>query len=127
MHKNGKENYKIEFCDTGETVEFKGLPEGFKELTLSYTADEMRTDPYLILQSILKASEKEDKPQPALPLPTGAEAEDFIKSEFKKDDPSKFYDIIKRIGVGGFAKVFEVKRKSDGATMALKFIEPRNE
>ena len=42
---------------------------------------------------------------------------------FKKDDPSKYYDIVKRIGVGGFAKVFEVKRRSDGFKCALKFIE----
>lgn len=45
----------------------------------------------------------------------------------KRDDPSKFYDIIERIGVGGFAKVFKVKRKSDGVICALKFVEPKND
>jgi serine/threonine protein kinase len=60
-------------------------------------------------------------------MPTKSEAEEFTKYEFIRDDPSQFYDIVKRIGVGGFAKVFEVKRKSDGKAMALKFIEPRNE
>ncbi len=30
------------------------------------------------------------------------------------EDPSKYYDIIERIGIGGFAKVFKVKRKEDG-------------
>ena len=48
-------------------------------------------------------------------------------SAFKKEDPSQFYEIIRRIGVGGFAKVFEVKRKSDGYICALKFIEPKGE
>jgi serine/threonine protein kinase len=60
-------------------------------------------------------------------MPTKNEAEEFTKYEFIKDDPSKYYDIVKRIGVGGFAKVFEVKRKDDGKRMALKFIEPRKE
>ena len=54
-------------------------------------------------------------------------AENMIKFELKKEDPSKYYDIIERIGIGGFAKVFKVKRKSDGFTCALKFVEPKNE
>ena len=37
-------------------------------------------------------------------------AENMIKFELKKEDPSKYYDIIERIGIGGFAKVFKVKR-----------------
>lgn len=45
--------------------------------------------------------------------------------ELKKRDPSEFYDIIERIGIGGFAKVFKVKRKSDGKILALKFVEPK--
>ena len=48
-----------------------------------------------------------------------------IGFELKKDDPSKYYDIIERIGVGGFAKVFKVKRKKDDAICALKFVEPK--
>ncbi len=50
----------------------------------------------------------------------------MIQFDLKKDDPSKHYDIIERIGVGGFAKVFKVKRKSDDKICALKFIEPKN-
>jgi serine/threonine protein kinase len=45
----------------------------------------------------------------------------------KSDDPSKFYDIVGKLGVGGFAKVFKVRRKSDGLVCALKFVEPKNE
>ncbi len=44
-----------------------------------------------------------------------------------KSDPSKFYDIITKLGQGGFAKVFKVKRKSDGLICALKYIEPKTE
>ena len=42
-------------------------------------------------------------------------------------DPSKSYDILGKLGQGGFAKVFKVKRKSDGFICALKFVEPKNE
>lgn len=42
-------------------------------------------------------------------------------------DPSKFYDIIGKLGQGGFAKVFKVKRKKDGFICALKFVEPKND
>lgn len=34
---------------------------------------------------------------------------------------------MKKIGFGGFARVFLVKRKEDGLLLALKFIEPKNE
>lgn len=42
-------------------------------------------------------------------------------------DPSKHYDIIGKLGQGGFAKVFKVKRKKDGFVCALKFVEPKSE
>ena len=59
-------------------------------------------------------------------LPDDKVAKQRLEFELKKDDPSKHYDIIERIGVGGFAKVFKVKRKSDDKICALKFIEPKN-
>jgi serine/threonine protein kinase len=45
----------------------------------------------------------------------------------KTTDPTVQYEVVKKIGQGGFAKVFEVRRKSDGTTCALKFVEPKNE
>lgn len=45
--------------------------------------------------------------------------------DLRKQDPAEFYDIIERIGVGGFAKVFKVKRKVDGKILALKFVDPK--
>ena len=62
-----------------------------------------------------------------MPSAEEAAAMSAANSAFKKEDPSQFYEIIRRIGVGGFAKVFEVKRKSDGYICALKFIEPKGE
>ncbi len=45
---------------------------------------------------------------------------------FNQDDPSKYYEIVKKIGYGGFARVFLVKKKDTGEQRALKFIEPKN-
>jgi serine/threonine protein kinase len=59
-------------------------------------------------------------------------SEDQFQSElakaavFHEEDPSQYYDIVKKIGYGGFARVFLCKRKSDGKECALKFIEPKN-
>jgi len=58
-------------------------------------------------------------------IPSETMAEKRKVFELKKEDPSKYYDIIERIGVGGFAKVFKVKRKTDDAICALKFVEPK--
>ena len=48
-----------------------------------------------------------------------------MKFSCRYDDPSKFYDIVERIGEGGFAKVLKVRRKEDGRYFALKFISPK--
>jgi len=38
-----------------------------------------------------------------------------------------YYDITEKIGVGGFAKVFKVRRKADDKICVLKYIEPKND
>jgi serine/threonine protein kinase len=43
-----------------------------------------------------------------------------------QSDPSQVYDIVGKLGQGGFAKVFKVKRREDGFLCALKFIEPKS-
>jgi len=48
-------------------------------------------------------------------------------AQVQTTDPSKHYDIVGKLGQGGFAKVFKVKRKKDGFICALKFVEPKNE
>ena len=50
-------------------------------------------------------------------LPSDSEFQEELEqnSVFSTDDPSKFYEIVKKIGYGGFARVFLVKRKDDGS------------
>ena len=60
-------------------------------------------------------------------MPSESLAKREIEFTMKVDDPSLYYDIVEKIGVGGFARVFKVKRKSDGAICALKFVEPKNQ
>ena len=47
---------------------------------------------------------------------------------FNTNDPSEKYDISsqQKIGIGGFAKVFRVIRRSDSLHCALKFIETKS-
>lgn len=59
-------------------------------------------------------------------VPDANKAKKLIEFKLTAEDPSKYYDIIERIGVGGFAKVFKVKRKSDNVICALKFVEPKS-
>lgn len=63
-------------------------------------------------------------------MPSAHDFEQKMKeqaSAIRTDDPSKIYDIEDKLGHGGFAKVFRVKRRSDGYVCALKFIEPKND
>ena len=48
---------------------------------------------------------------------------------FDTTDPSNKYDITSKhkLGIGGFAKVFKVMRRSDGLACALKFVETKTE
>ena len=48
---------------------------------------------------------------------------------FETTDPSYKYDITSKhkLGIGGFAKVFRVTRRTDGLKCALKFIECKND
>ena len=62
-------------------------------------------------------------------LPSEKQFKEMIKdvTMISREDPSKKYDILGKLGQGGFAKVFKVKRKSDGFICALKFVEPKNQ
>lgn len=51
----------------------------------------------------------------------------MLSVQIKKEDPTQYYDILGRIGEGAYAKVFEVKRKSDDVICALKFVDPKTD
>ena len=70
--------------------------------------------------------EEDQNTQSAMPSDSDFSADLEIAAQFSLEDPSKFYEIVKKIGYGGFARVFLVKKKDDGKMCALKFIEPKN-
>ena len=47
-------------------------------------------------------------------------------AEIKEENPSKYYKVVGKEGVGGFARVFRVEKISDKKLFALKFIEPKS-
>ena len=70
---------------------------------------------------MLKAAEmarvlQEDRDNNVVTLPTEEQFTSELESaaQFSQEDPSKYYEIVKKIGYGGFARVFLVKRKDDG-------------
>ena len=64
-------------------------------------------------------------------MPSDAKYRHLLETHaiFDTSDPSHKYDVTSRhkIGIGGFAKVFRVKRRTDNLQCALKFIECKNE
>ena len=62
-------------------------------------------------------------------MPTDTEWTEKVKAMqvFKHEDPSPLYEPIHKLGSGGFAQVFKVKRKVDDSFCALKLMEPRNQ
>lgn len=47
---------------------------------------------------------------------------------FKQENPTPYYDLTgTKLGHGGFAQVYKVKRKSDKRMFALKLCSPNNE
>ena len=53
----------------------------------------------------------------------------FKTAEMKAMDPSVYFEIKHdtKLGEGGFAKVFKVKRRADDKVCALKFCEPKTD
>ena len=60
-----------------------------------------------------------------MPLPTDYDYMHLIENEklFTHKNPSDYYNIIKKIGIGGYGKIFLVTNKEDNEKeYALKFI-----
>ncbi|CDW79030.1 serine threonine protein kinase [Stylonychia lemnae] len=115
--------FKVEF-DAKSKTGFKGLPAEFEQYVGVFTREEIEKDPEAVLLAVEKTINYEEAP---LPSEEKFLEELEINSVFSQDDPSKYYEIVKKIGYGGFARVFLVKKKDDGSHCALKFIEPKNQ
>ena len=115
--------FKVE-VDPQSKTGFKGLPPEFEALLLTgnISRDEVLNNPADTLQVLKFYNE-------GMPLPSQQEFEDQMEglTEYIKDDPSKHYNIIKKIGHGGFGKIFLVEHKERKDKMALKYVDPRNE
>ena len=61
-------------------------------------------------------------------LPTQQDYEERIKASnvFIEEDPSQKYELLKQIGMGGFARVFLCKERETGRFAALKYVDPKN-
>ncbi len=96
----------------------------------NFTDKELLEDTLDVLQVLITMHDSKGNGQINIvnELPTEEEFKEAMQSVTKIStlDPSKCYDIVGKLGQGGFAKVFKVKRKSDGYICALKFIEPKN-
>ena len=46
-------------------------------------------------------------------------------ANIKQENPSQYYKVVGKEGVGGFARVFRCERIADGQLFALKFTEPK--
>ena len=97
-----------------------------------FNESELEKDPLLVLQLMIKSlvsytpqdDFEEESKEPS--LPNNRQAKEMLTSEFKKDDPAKYYNVVGRLGKGAFAEVMKVIRKSDNAVFALKSMIPKN-
>jgi len=95
-----------------------------------YTKEEQMQDPLGTLQLIgvemaggMGAIKKE------MQMPTDNAWKEKVAgmSVFRHEDPSQHYEPMHKMGSGGFAQVFKVRRTRDDAHFALKLMEPRNQ
>ena len=108
--------------DNGE-VQFDGLPQVMKKHLIAFSQEELKEYPHTCLNVILKQTY-----QPKEALKSSDEANMLIQNaaDIKQDNPSKYYKVVGKEGVGGFARVFRCQRISDQKLFALKFTEPKN-
>lgn len=113
-----------------EKAEFQGLPTELNAFIFNFTEQDIFFDPKEVLTILITMYDSKGAGRSlATQLPTDVDFNTMLHeySQLSPDDPSKYYDIIGKLGEGGFAKVFKVKRKVDGMICALKFVEPKSD
>ncbi len=121
---------KLVTKDVGK-AEFEGLPAQLNAFAFNFTEKEIYEATIDVLHCLITMYEAKGDGQQNIINKMPHESQ-FLSSmnenaQIQTTDPSKYYDIIGKLGQGGFAKVFKVKRKKDGFICALKFVEPKNE
>lgn len=96
-----------------------GLPPELEHLVEGFTKEELQ-DPELI--PILVNFKQEP-----LPSETDFMIELGKLAQYSTENPTKYYDIEKEIGSGGFAKVFKARHKETLERFALKIMKPNND
>ena len=107
----------------GGQIEFKGMPELMKKYLINFDQQEIEQYPSTVLNVIIKQAY-----QPKNKFKSTEEVQTMISNaaEVKMENPSKYYKVVGKEGVGGFARVFRVEKLKDGKLYALKFIEPKS-
>ena len=110
-------------AEEGGKIVFKGMPELMKKFLLNFDQQEIKEYPMTVLNVIIKQAY-----QPKPSYKSSEEVQTMISNaaEIKMENPSKYYKVVGKEGVGGFARVFRVEKLKDGKLYALKFIEPKS-
>ena len=122
---------EVEFNMDEVSPTWKNLPPEYEKLMKTMSNEQQFTDPLGTLQyiAIIRAGGNDQLRQQMNDMPKQKEWNDIVNQMdlFSKTDPSQFYEPLHKIGSGGFAQVFKVKRIADGEIFALKLMEPKNE
>ena len=120
-------------------ISFKGMPPEIETFLFNYSTNEIYENFLEVMECLttmhaamgggVNIADSSVTSQP-IELPSTEEFKVNLNTfaNFKTEDPSQFYDITSKykLGIGGFAKVFKVQRKTDGMVCALKFVEPKD-
>lgn len=104
-HKSEKDRteHHVEMEVTGKNVQFIGLPDMITKQLMAFSSEELKQYPNTCLNVILKQTY-----QPKQDLKSSDEANMLISNaaDIRQDNPSKYYKVVGKEGVGGFARVF---------------------
>lgn len=126
-----KQVHDVRLVENNGVAELLGLPNQLAAFLFNFSSKDIWEDTAIVINVLITMYDSKGDGQANLinKMPTEIEFGEQLDvfTQLETADPSKFYDIIGKLGQGGFAKVFKVKRKSDGMVCALKFVEPKNE
>lgn len=121
----------VDVVTDGEKSKILGLPAELSLYMFNFTDKEIAEDTLDVIRVLITMHDARHngKLEIVHEMPTEGEFVEKMESvtQIQTEDPSKKYDILDRLGQGGFAKVFKVSRKADGHICALKFVEPKND